>query len=54
MSKRWQEQTSGEFSAMAKPKPMNPVQAEAKSRNLVSQTFHGPSRWSERSSTEQP
>ena len=28
---------------------MSPVQAEAKSRNLVSQASHGPSRWSERS-----
>ena len=49
MSKRGQEQTSNEGSAMAKPKPMSPVHTKAKSRNLVSQASHGPSRWSERS-----
>ena len=49
MSKRGQEQNFGEGSAMAKPKPMSPVQAKAKPRNLVSQASHSSSRWSARS-----
>ena len=51
MSKRGQEQTSKEGSAVAKPKPMSQVQGKGKPRNLVSQVSHSSNRWSEKSSS---
>ena len=49
MSKRGQDQNFGEGSATAKPKPMSPVQALARPRNLESQVSHSSCRRIERS-----
>ena len=40
-----QEQNVGEGSAVAKPKPLSPVQAKTRPRVLVSQASHDSSRW---------
>ena len=45
MSKRGQEQNVGEGSAVAKPKPLSPVQAKTRQRVLVSQACLDSSRW---------
>ena len=51
MSKRGQEQNSGEGSAMAKSKPMSLVQTKTWPRNLESQVSYSSCRWSEWSSS---
>ena len=52
MSKRGQEQSVGEGSAVGTPKPLSPALEKTKPRVLVSQASHNSSRWGEGSDTD--